>query len=135
MPQKPLTDEQLLETLRLYSEYGSVKEAARMANNGAGINRHTFQTRLSTARDKFGDGETLAKNLENLAAKGYEVPAYSHLTKTIHGEPIWIKAKKAEMEKKIQVLKAESEEYLKKVEQVRKAEVKAKEEKKALEKK
>lgn len=98
MPQKPLTDEQLLETLRLYSEYGSVKEAARMANNGAGINRHTFQTRLNTARDKFGDGETLAKNLENLAAKGYEVPAYSHLTKTIHGEPIWIKAKKAEMD-------------------------------------
>lgn len=35
-------------------------------------------------------------------------------------------AKKADMEKKLQVLKAESEEYLKKAEQVRKAEEKAK---------
>lgn len=94
MPQKPLTDEQLLETLRLYSEYGSVKEAARIA----GLNRQTFQTRLNTARDRLGDGETLAKNLENLVAKGYEVPSYSHLTKTIHGEPIWVKARKAEMD-------------------------------------
>lgn len=98
MPQKPLTDDQLLETLRLYTEYGSVKEAARMANNGAGVNRHTFQGRLNTARDKFGDGETLAENLKNLVARGYEVPAYSHLTKTIHGEPIWVKARKAEMD-------------------------------------
>ena len=35
-------------------------------------------------------------------------------------------AKKADMEKKLQVLKAESEEYLKKAEEVRKAEEKAK---------
>lgn len=94
MPQKPLSDELLLETLRLYSEYGSVKEAARIA----GINRHTFQTRLCTARDKFGDGATLAENLKNLVATGYEIPAYSHLTKTIHGEPIWVKARKAELD-------------------------------------
>jgi hypothetical protein len=94
MPAKPLSNEVLLETLRLYSEYGSVKEAARIA----GLNRNTFQNRVNTARDKFGDGETLAENLKKLAADGYEVPAYSHLTKTIHGEPIWIKAKKAEMD-------------------------------------
>jgi hypothetical protein len=35
-------------------------------------------------------------------------------------------AKKAELEKKLQALKAESDEYLKKLEQVRKAEEKAK---------
>lgn len=44
-------------------------------------------------------------------------------------------AKKADMEKKLQVLKAESEEYLKKAEQVRKAEEKALKAKQAAEKK
>jgi len=93
LPSKPLSDDILLDTIRLYTEYGSVREAARIAN----LNANTFQTRLNLARDKFGDPSTLATNLKNLVADGYEVPAYSHLTKTIHGEPIWIKAKKAEM--------------------------------------
>lgn len=92
------SDDVLLETLRLVSEYGSIREAARMANNGAGINFETFKSRFHKARDKFGDSETLAADIKSRLANGYEAPAYSHLTRTAAGEPIWIKARKAEMD-------------------------------------
>lgn len=91
MPAKPLTDDQLLEALRVVSEYGSVTEAARRTE----MNRATLQTRVNVARDKIKRGE-LADEITGMVAKGYEVPAYSHLTKTVAGEPIWIKARKAE---------------------------------------
>lgn len=93
MPQKPLTDDELLEALRLVSEYGSITEAARVI----GLNRETLQSRVNRARDKIQRGE-LADEVKGMVATGYEVPAYSHLTKTAAGEPIWIKARKAEMD-------------------------------------
>lgn len=93
MPQKPLTEDELLEALRVVSEYGSITEAARRLN----MNRETLQNRVNRARDKIQRGE-LADEVKGMVATGYEVPAYSHLTKTAAGEPIWIKARKAEMD-------------------------------------
>lgn len=93
MPQKPLTEDELLEALRVVSEYGSITEAARRLN----MNRETLQHRVNRARDKIQRGE-LADEVKGMVATGYEVPAYSHLTKTAAGEPIWIKARKAEMD-------------------------------------
>lgn len=93
MPQKPLTDDELLDALQVVSEYGSITEAARRLK----MNRETLQHRVNRARDKIQRGE-LADEVKGMVATGYEVPAYSHLTKTAAGEPIWIKARKAEMD-------------------------------------
>lgn len=93
MPQKPLTDDEMLEALRVVSEYGSITEAARRLE----MNRATLQGRVNTARQKMQRGE-LADEIKGMVAQGYDVPAYSHLTKTAAGEPIWVKARKAEMD-------------------------------------
>lgn len=93
MPNPGLTKDEMLEALRVVSEYGSITEAARRLN----MNRETLQGRVNRAREVMAQGG-LADELQTLVAKGYEVPAYSHLTKTMAGEPIWIKARKAEMD-------------------------------------
>lgn len=80
----------MLEAIRLYMEYGNIAEAAK----ASGMPRSTIQSRLKAARDRRP--ELLRKEIDGMVAEGYDVPAYSHFTKTIHGEPIWIKAKKAE---------------------------------------
>ncbi len=53
MPTPPLSDDQMLEALRLVSEYGSVAEAARQV----GLSRTTMQGRVYKAREKFGQSE------------------------------------------------------------------------------
>lgn len=53
MPTPPLSDDDMLEALRLVTEYGSVTEAARQV----GMNRRTLQDRVSRARASFPDVE------------------------------------------------------------------------------
>ncbi len=85
-----LDDEVLLETLRLYSEYGNVTEAARIAE----INRNTFQSRLDNARAKFN---TLTREeIDHKLVEGFELKGYSQFTKTASGDPIWLKTVRAE---------------------------------------
>lgn len=92
MATHPLSEEQMLEALRLWSEYGSVAEAARQA----GIPRPTMQNRLERARQAFPDGPQLRSELDERIADGFELRGYSQLTKTAAGEPIWLKTRKAE---------------------------------------
>jgi hypothetical protein len=87
-----LTDDQLLEALRLYSEYGSVSEAARQA----GTPRPTFQNRLKRAMAAFPAGSELRTELDARIADGFELRGYSQFTKTQAGEPIWLKTRAAE---------------------------------------
>lgn len=68
MPNPGLSDEQLLEALRNYTEYGSITEAAR----AAGIPRETMQHRVSKARDRFPD-------LEDRKPDGHRVKGVSTL--------------------------------------------------------
>jgi len=82
----------MLEAIRLYSEYGSVAEAARQA----GMPRQTFQSRLKRAREEMMDGDALKADIEGRIAPGFELKGYSQYTKTAIGEPIWLKTRKAE---------------------------------------
>jgi len=52
MPTPPLSQDEMLEALRLVSEYGSVTEAARIV----GINRATLQSRVARAREAAARG-------------------------------------------------------------------------------
>lgn len=91
MPNPGMPDEVLLETLRLFTEYGNVTEAARIAE----VNRSTFQSRLNCARAKFGSSLTRSE-LNAMLVEGYELKGYSEYTKTAAGNPIWLKTVKAE---------------------------------------
>ena len=91
MATPPLTDDELLEALRVVSEYGSIAEAARQLN----MNRLTLQSRVTRARDRLADG-TLREELDGRIAEGFELRGYSQFTKTQAGEPIWLKTRKAE---------------------------------------
>lgn len=51
MPNPGLSDDEMLEALRLVSEYGSITEAARQI----GLKRETLQSRVNKAREKFPD--------------------------------------------------------------------------------
>lgn len=92
MPNPGLTDDQMLEALRVYSEYGSISEAARQAN----LDRGTFKNRLSRAQERFPNGPELLADMDSRIAPGFELRGYSQFTKTINGEPIWLKTRKAE---------------------------------------
>lgn len=92
MAAAPLTDDELLEALRLYTEYGNVSEAARHARNGAGMPRPSFSHRLQEARRKFQSGAALKTDIDTRIAEGFQPKAYSHLTRTETGELIWLKA-------------------------------------------
>ena len=83
-----LTDDQMLEALRVYTEYGSAAEAARRI----GLAPSTFKDRLYAAREKFPDGAELRNELDVRVADGFAVKGYSQLTKLPNGDPIWIKA-------------------------------------------
>lgn len=64
MPTPQLTDEQMLEALRLVTEYGSIAEAARQIN----MSRTTLSDRVAKAREAFPDlGERIP---EGHKAKG-----------------------------------------------------------------
>ena len=49
MPNPGLSEDEMLEALRLVSEYGSITEAARQI----GLKRETLQSRVNKAREKF----------------------------------------------------------------------------------
>lgn len=74
MPQKPLTDDELLEALRIVSEYGSISEAARQLD----INRETLQHRVNRARNKVARG-TLDPELSTRVPEGHKVKGVSTL--------------------------------------------------------
>lgn len=92
MPTPPLSDETLLETLRIVFQHGNVSEAAR----ALGIPRPTLQNRYASAKAKFPEGHEMRDELEARIADGYELRGYSQFTKTAAGEPIWLKTRKAE---------------------------------------
>lgn len=74
MPQKPLTDDELLEALRIVSEYGSISEAARQLD----INRETLQHRVNRARNKVARG-MLDPELSTRVPEGHKVKGVSTL--------------------------------------------------------
>ncbi len=79
-----LSREDLLEAVRLASEYGT-KEAARML----GLAQRTVRERVRRGKD-FTD------ELHSMVADGFELKGYSQYTKTTAGEPIWLKTRAAE---------------------------------------
>lgn len=92
MPTPPLTDDQMLEAIRVVSEYGSVSEAARRLD----MDRRTLSNRLNRAKQRFQTGDELSVDLAARIAEGFELKGYSQFTKTEAGEPIWLKTRKAE---------------------------------------
>ena len=94
MPTPPLTDDALLEALRIYTEYGSVTEAAKAFD----MPRNTFNHRLKLARLKFQSSDALHGDISNRIADGFHAKSYSHLTRTETGELIWLKANRDEQQ-------------------------------------
>lgn len=90
MPTPPTPDDDLLEALRLATEYGPI-EAARMLN----LKRQTLQSRVEKAKERFG-GDALKADIESRLVEGFELKGYSQFTKTAAGEPIWLKTRRAE---------------------------------------
>ena len=74
MPNPGLTPEQMLEAVRLVSEYGSITEAARQI----GINRETLQSRVNRAREEIAKG-TLDPDLATRVPEGHRVKGVSTL--------------------------------------------------------
>jgi hypothetical protein len=83
VPQKPLTETEMLEALRLVSEYGSITEAARIV----GMPRETLQNRVNKARDAQARG-TLDSDLATRVPEGHRVKGVS----TLYNEEGAIKA-------------------------------------------
>lgn len=94
MATPPLSDEAMLEAIRIYTEYGSVTEAAKALD----MPRQTFNHRLKMAQVKFQSGGALKSDIDNRIADGFKPKAYSHLTRTETGELIWLKANRDEQE-------------------------------------
>lgn len=92
MPTPRLSEDQLLEALRVVSEYGSIAEAARRLN----MPRQTLSDQVHKARERFQTGDELKADMEGRIAEGFELRGYSQFTKTQTGEPIWLKTRKAE---------------------------------------
>lgn len=90
LPTPPTPDDDLLEALRLATEYGPI-EAARMLN----LKRQTLQSRVEKAKERFG-GDALKDDIESRLVEGFEIKGYSQFTKTAAGEPIWLKTRRAE---------------------------------------
>lgn len=88
MPTPPISDDELLEALRVATEYGPTEAARRLK-----LARTTLQDRVYRAREKFPD---FRSELDERVATGFELRGYSQLTKTQAGEPIWLKTRKAE---------------------------------------
>lgn len=93
MPNPGLSDDEMLEALRLVTEYGSITEAARQI----GMNRETLQGRVNRARDAVATG-SLSAELGDMVADGFTLKGYSQFTKTASGDPIWLKTVKAEQD-------------------------------------
>lgn len=95
MPTRGPSDDQLLEVMRLWSEYGSAAEVARQMD----MSDRTVRDWLTRGKRRFpqpATGEGLAGDIADRIAPGFNLRGYSHFTKTQGGEPIWLKTVKAE---------------------------------------
>ncbi|MCJ7486589.1 MAG: hypothetical protein MUQ25_10550 [Candidatus Aminicenantes bacterium] len=132
MPSQELSEEQMAKALKekmVQLEEMKKKNAEKMAQLKAKLE----ETTDPETKDKIAAvmKEQKLMSLEIGAKERMLQMKKLELALTKEGDA----AKKADMEKKLQVLKAESEEYLKKIDQVRKAKEKAKQAERAAEKK
>lgn len=74
MPNPGLSKDEMLEALRLVSEYGSITEAARVIN----MNRETLQSRVNKARDAIKTG-SLDPDLAERIPEGHRAKGVSTL--------------------------------------------------------
>lgn len=74
MPNPGLTPDEMLDALRLVSEYGSITEAARVV----GMNRETLQSRVNRARNAMAQG-TLDPDIADRVPEGHRVKGVSTL--------------------------------------------------------
>lgn len=81
-----LTPDELLEALRLVTEYGSISEAARQI----GMKRETLQTRVNKARIAMSDG-TLDPDVASRVPEGYRVTGVSTLFNEDGVKAQWVK--------------------------------------------
>jgi hypothetical protein len=131
-PSQELSDEQMAKALQ-----EKAAKLEEMKKNSA-----EKMAQLKAKLEETTDPETKAKimaAMQEHKIMSLEIGAKERMLKMKSLEMVMAKegdaAKKAELEKKLQALKAESDEYLKKLEQVRKAEEKAQQAKQAAEKK
>lgn len=89
MPTPSLSDEKAQEAVEALRQYGTKAAAA----DAMGIPRNTFDSRLKIAAAR---GLAPYAGINHPVAEGFNLKAYSHLTKTISGEPIWLKTRAAE---------------------------------------
>lgn len=83
MPNPGLSQDEMLEALRVVSEYGSITEAARRLN----MNRETLQGRVNRARDAVARG-VLDADIATRVPEGHKVKGVS----TLYGEDGTVKA-------------------------------------------
>lgn len=83
MPNPGLSKDEMLEALRVVSEYGSITEAARRLN----MNRETLQGRVNRARDAVARG-TLDADIATRVPEGHKVKGVS----TLYGEDGTVRA-------------------------------------------
>lgn len=100
MPLPPVSEDDLLEAIRVTTEYGPAEAARRL-----GLPRTTLQSRVIKAKEQ-GLDRLLADELGERVAEGFSLKGYSHLTKTAAGEPIWLKTVKAERDYYAAVIEA-----------------------------
>ena len=131
-PSQELSDEEMAKALR-----EKAAKLEEMKKNSA-----EKMAQLKAKLEETTDPETKHKimaAMQEHKIMSFEIGAEERMLKIKSLEMIMAKevdaAKKAELEKKLQALKVESDEYLKKLEQVRKAEEKVQQAKKAAEKK
>jgi hypothetical protein len=74
MPNPGLTPDEMLDALRLVSEYGSITEAARVV----GMNRETLQSRVNRARNAMAQG-TLDPDIATRVPAGHRAKGVSTL--------------------------------------------------------
>jgi hypothetical protein len=74
MPNPGLTPDEMLEALRVVSEYGSITEAARVI----GMNRETLQGRVNRAREAMAQGK-LDPDLATRVPEGHKIKGVSTL--------------------------------------------------------
>ena len=91
MATPPLSDDDLRAAVDAFAGLGSKTLAA----DRLGIPRTTLNHRLKLAAQR---GMAPASGIDHPVAEGFALKGYSHFTKTIHGEPIWLKARAVEQD-------------------------------------
>ena len=97
MAAQPVPDDLLQQAVAAYAETGNKQKAA----DSLGLPIGTFKHRLHTAALA---GFAPEAGLSHPVAEGFILKGYSHLTKTVNGEPIWVKAD-ADKERSVEKLR------------------------------